>query len=254
MFPLSQLTADDLTLLRQLVAGEALLSFYLALAEAESARGEDASLALIGRARRGAALGARFDGLTVITTTGALGDDDLRALLEWPGRLELHLTEAHHAQISTLTAHRLGATRRMVAMQAPAAGPSPDLDVTLLDREGFAEAAAMMATYNPETVLSARMASLPFAAIRKGGRIIAMAGTIGVVGETALLGHFLTVPEARGRGLARRLALHLRWHFAQLGIAQLVLATTEDNAQACRAYAAAGFTVLDRRVQVERPE
>lgn len=54
MVPLSRLPAGDRKLLRQLLGGDALLSFYLALAEAEAARGEYASLVLIGRARRGA--------------------------------------------------------------------------------------------------------------------------------------------------------------------------------------------------------
>jgi ribosomal protein S18 acetylase RimI-like enzyme len=252
MVPLSRLPAGNLKLLRQLVAGDALMSFYLALAEAESARGEDASLVRIGRARRGAALGARFDGIAVFSTVGDLREEDLRGLLEWPGRLELHLTKAHHAQVSALAGHALGPAQSMLAMAATAGGAAPDLDAQMLDRAGFAEAAATMAPYNSHTVLSARMADLPFAAIREGGRIVAMAGTIGVAGETALIGHFLTVPEARGRGLARRLALQLRWHFAQSGVARLLLATTEDNGPACRAYAAAGFTVLDRRLQVER--
>ena len=252
MVPLSRLPAGDLALLRQRVAGDALLSFYLALAEAEAARGEDASLLLIGRARRGAALGARFDGLTVISTTGALDDDDLRVLLRWPDRLELHLADAHHAQLSALAGNRLGEARRMVAMAAPTEGAAPDPEATMLDQAGFAEAAALMAMHNPDTVLSARMAALPFAAIRASGRIVAMAGTIGIAGDTALIGHFMTVPEARGRGLACRLALHLRWAAGRRGIARLLLATTEDNLPACRAYTAAGFAVLARRWQVER--
>lgn len=252
MVPLSRLPAGDLKLLRHLVAGDALQSFYLALAEAESARGEDASLVRIGRARRGAALGARFDGIAVFSTVGDLHEEDLRGLLEWPGRLELHLTMAHHAQVLALAGDALGPPQSMLAMAATTGGAAPDPDARMLDRAGFAEAAATMAQHNPETVLSARMADLPLAAIREGGRIVAMAGTIGVAGETALIGHFLTVPEARGRGLARRLALQLRWHLAQSGVARLLLATTEDNRPACRAYAAAGFTVLDRRLQVER--
>lgn len=109
-----------------------------------------------------------------------------------------------------------------------------------------------MARHNPETVLSARMAALPFAGLREAGRLVAIAGTIGVAGDTALIGHFLTVPEARGRGLTRRLALHLRWLFAQSGVTRLLLATTDDNRPACRAYAAAGFSVSAWRWQVGR--
>lgn len=155
MHPLSRLVAADIALLRQFVAGDDLVRFYLALAEAEAARGEDASLVMLGRARRGAALGARFDGIAVFSTVGELDDADLSALLDWPGRLELHLTDLHHARLGRLSAQGLG----------PA-------------------------------------------------------------GEVAMIGHFPTVPEVRGRGLARRLALHLRWHFAQSGVTRLVLATT----------------------------
>lgn len=197
-------------------------------------------------------MGARFDGLTVFSTTGVLSDEDLRALLKVPGRLELHLTIAHHAQVSALAGDALGPPQSMLAMAATTGGAAPDPDARMLDRAGFAEAAATMAAHNPDTVLSARMAELPFAAIREGGRIVAMAGTIGVAGETALIGHFLTVPEARRRSLARRLARHLRWHFTQHGVTRLLLATTEDNVAARRAYASAGFREIARRRQVGR--
>jgi ribosomal protein S18 acetylase RimI-like enzyme len=254
MQPLSRLLAADIARLRQLVAGDDLVRFYLALAEAEAARGEDASLVMLGRVRRGAALGARFDGIAVFSTVGELDDADLSALLDWPGRLELHLTDLHHARLGRLSAQGLGPGRRMVAMEAPTRGAAPDPEALILDAAGFAAAAALMARSNPETVLSARMAALPFAAIVESGRILAMAGTIGTAGEEAMIGHFLTVPEARGRGLARRLALHLRWHFAQSGVTRLLLATTEDNRPACRAYSAAGFSVSGRRWQVGRDE
>jgi GNAT superfamily N-acetyltransferase len=242
MVPLSCLPAADITLLRQLVASDALLSFYLALAEAEAVRGEDASLVLIGRARCGAALGARFDGIAVFSTIGELAEEDLQALLGWPGRLELHLTAAHG----------LGSARRVVIMETPTRGAAPDPEAIMLDAAGFAEAAALIARHNPETVLSARMAALPFAAIVEAGRMLAMAGTIGTAGDMALIGHFLTVPEARGRGLARRLARHLRWSFGQAGVTRLLLATTEDNRPAVRAYAAAEFSVSAQRWQVGR--
>lgn len=253
MLPLSRLPAAEVALLRRLVAPDALLSFYLSLAEAEAGRGEDASLVLVGQRRRGAALGARFDGIAVVSTTGALDEGDLHAVLRWPGRLELHLTAAHHARLRALAPHGLGAARRMLAMAAPAGGAADDPAAVLLDEAGFAEAATIMARHNPDTVLSRRMAALPFVAIREGGRIVAMAGTIGVARGTALVGHFLTVPEARGRGLARRLALTLRRHFAGCGVGRLLLATTEDNLPACRAYASAGFAVVARRLQVEAP-
>lgn len=140
----------------------------------------------------------------------------------------------------------------MVAMEAPTRGAAPDPEAVMLDASGFGAAASLMARHNPETVLSVRMAALPFAAILEAGRILAMAGTIGTTGEVAMIGHFLTVPEARGRGLARRLALHLRWRFAQSGVTRLLLATTEDNRAACRAYSAAGFSVSGQRWQVDR--
>lgn len=252
VLPLSRLPVADRALLRRLVAADALLSFYLSLAEADVERGEDASVVMLGRAREGAAIGARFDGLTVFSTIGKLAAEDLQKLLAWPGRLELHLTEAHHAEVSTLDATGLGPPQRMIAMEADAGGVPPDPVATLLDRSDFPEAAATMAAHNPDTVLSARMAGLPFVAIREGGRIVAMAGTIGMAGETALLGHFLTVPEARGRGFARRLARHLRWHFARRGVRRLLLATTEENVAACRAYAAAGFSAAGWRWQLGR--
>jgi GNAT superfamily N-acetyltransferase len=251
MTPLSRLPAEERIALRRLTAGDPLLGLYVALAEADAAGGADASLVLLGRARRGAALGARFDGLTVFSTIGVLEDADLACLAAWPGMVELHLPEAHRAPLLALAGERRSGLRRMVAMAARTAGAAPDPAVEALGPAGWDEAVALMAAHNPETVLSDRMARLPFAAIRQDGRLLALAGTIGMAGDAALIGHFLTVPQARGRGLARRLAAHLRWRFGGMGVARLVLATTEDNVAACRAYAAAGFSAFDRRWQLE---
>jgi len=249
MQPLSRLPPPARARLRRLVAGDALLSLYLDVAEAEAARGDDPSRVLLGRGGQGLALGAQFDELAVFSTLGELAGEELDALAHWPGAVELHLTDAHHARLAPGWP---GPIRRLVAMAAPSGGAGPEPGVALLDPTDFADAATVMARHNPDSLLSARMAGLPLAVWRDEGRVLAMGGTIGLAGEAALLGHFLTVPEARGRGLARRIARHLRWHFAGCGVRRLVLATTEDNAPACRAYAAAGFKVLARRWQLER--
>lgn len=251
MTPLTRLPAEDRATLRRLVAQERLLALYLDLAEAEAARGADASLVRVGRARRGAVLGVRFDGLTVFSTLGELAAEELEALARWPGPVELHLPEPHRAPLLGRAGARVARLRTMVAMGARTAGAAPEAGVEVLEAAHFAEAAALMAAHHPATVLSARMAGLPFAAVRERGRIVALAGTIGIAGRAGLLGHFLTLPEARGRGLARRLARHLLHRLGALGVAEAMLATTEENAAACRAYAAAGFVEVARRWQVE---
>jgi GNAT superfamily N-acetyltransferase len=244
MEPLARLDSAARADLARRVAGDPLMAFYLAAAD-------ETALAMRGRASEGAALGARFDGLTVVSTLGPLAAAERAALLALPGPLELHVPEDDAEGFALEAGARLRASRPMLALAAPTAGAVPDPGVEAPDAEGWSDAAALMAALNPDSLLSAHMAALPFGVIREGGRILAMAGTIAAAGDTALLGHFLTRPEARGRGLARRLALHLRARHATAGVARVLLATTADNAPALRAYAAAGFAPIARRVQLD---
>jgi ribosomal protein S18 acetylase RimI-like enzyme len=218
------------------VAGDPLMAFYLALR---------------GRAPEAAALGARFDGLTVVSTLGPLDARERAALLALPGPLELHVPEAEAPCFVAAAGGRLRAARPMLALAAPTGGAACDAGAETPDAAGWEEARALMAALNPGSLLSAHMATMPFAVIREGEQVLAMAGTIAVAEGTALLGHFLTRPEARGRGLARRLARHLRARHGAAGATRALLATTVDNAPALRAYAAAGFTAFARRVQID---
>ncbi|WP_226779029.1 GNAT family N-acetyltransferase [Oceaniglobus trochenteri] len=58
---------------------------------------------------------------------------------------------------------------------------------------------------------------------------------------------FLLRPQARGRGLGRRMLHHCMDFARSAGYRQLVLATHESHRAACALYRAEGFTMTDSR-------
>jgi ribosomal protein S18 acetylase RimI-like enzyme len=87
------------------------------------------------------------------------------------------------------------------------------------------------------------MLELPFVGIREGGELVAAAGTI-ILSERlggCHVGHFLTHPAHRGRGLARAAARGLLEVLAKRGIRTFMLGVTEDNLPARRVYEGLGF-------------
>lgn len=63
-------------------------------------------------------------------------------------------------------------------------------------------------------------------------------------GEAARLRLFLVAPAARRQGVGRALVTALIGHAAAAGFARVTLSTHAEHAEACRLYAAMGFTRL----------
>jgi ribosomal protein S18 acetylase RimI-like enzyme len=247
----SRLSPDDIAWLRRFLAERPLFRLYLESALADLRHGLDNRWALIGAGQSGCLLGIEFDSLNVFTAIGDLDAPELASVLSPPEPAELHVEPAHESVLMPLLAHRLIAGRDLCVYGRPTREAPPDGAARRLGGADSPALHAFMHGHNPRTVISDWMLALPFAAIEESGGIIAVAGTIARHGELALLGNFLTHPEQRGRGFARRLALHLAALLRSDGVQTVLLATTADNAAACRAYERAGFALLETRRQLD---
>ena len=247
----SDLSPDDVAWLRGFLSPRPLFRLYLESALADLAAGLDNRWALIGDRRAGCVLGIEFDSLNVFTAIGKLDESELATVLSSPKPCELHLESAHETVVTPRLAGRLIASRQLRIYGRATAGASPDTAARRLTAADSARLQGFMRAHNPRTVISDWMQALPFAAIEEEGEIIAAAGTIARARDLALLGNFLTRPDRRGRGLARRLALHLTALLRDDGVQEALLATTADNGAACRAYERAGFVVLETRRQLD---
>jgi ribosomal protein S18 acetylase RimI-like enzyme len=247
----SDLPPDDIAWLRGFLSPRPLFRLYLEAALADLATGLNNRWVLIGERRAGCVLGIEFDSLNVFTAIGHLAEPELTTVLSPPEPCELHLESAHESVLAQHLARRLIASRQLRIYGRPTAGVTPDDEARRLTAAESARLQDFMRAHNPRTVISGWMQVLPFAAIEKEGEIIAAGGTIARAHDLALLGNFLTRPDRRGRGLARRLALHLTALLRDDGVQEVLLATTADNVGACRAYERAGFVVLETRRQLD---
>jgi ribosomal protein S18 acetylase RimI-like enzyme len=247
--PTSALSGDELVWVRRFLAERPLFALYFDSAIEDLDRGLDNREVHIGEDRLGLILGIAFEGLTVRTAIGQLSPTELQLLPETPMPAELHVEAAHEPVLADLCRDRLLQILDMRSYRRAAGGAGPDpgaRDLTIADR---AAVQAFVTAHNPRNVFSDWMLALPFAAIEENGAIVATAGTIVMAGGRALIGNFLTRPDCRGRGLARRLALHLAARLGESGVAEVFLATTADNLAACRAYERAGYTMIEARRQ-----
>ena len=247
----SELSPDDIAWLRGFLSSRPLFRLYLESALTDLAAGLDNRRVLIGERRAGCVLGIEFDSLNVFTAIGNLDESELTTVLLSPEPCELHLESAHESVLTQHLAGRLIASRQLRVYARPTAAAALDSAARRLTAADSARLQTFMRAHNPRTVISDWMLALPFAAIEQEGEIISVAGTIARAGDLALLGNFLTRPDRRGRGLARRLALHLAALLHDDGVHQALLATTAENGAACRAYERAGFLLLETRRQLD---
>jgi GNAT superfamily N-acetyltransferase len=247
----SRLAADETVWLFRFLAARPLFRLYLDSALADLTAGLDNRWALIGARRAGCLLGIEFDSLTVFTAIGDLEPAELAAMLSAPAAGELHVEPPHEAVLAPLCGGRLIDSREMRIYGRSTAGAVTDPAARRLTGADSDSLNAFMHAHNPRTVISRWMLAQPFVALTEGDEITAVAGTIARQRELALVGNFLTRPDRRDRGLARRLALHLTALLRQEGVATALLATTVDNVAACRAYESAGFTLLETRRQLD---
>lgn len=127
-----------------------------------------------------------------------------------------------------------------VQMAAPPGLGTPDPEAMELSPADAAEATALVEAtrpgpWRPRTIEMGR-----YVGIRRGGRLVAMAGQRlrpeGFVEISAVC----TAPEARGRGLASRLVCHLV-ALVEADGAGAVLHVAEENGAAVRLYEQLGF-------------
>lgn len=249
--PTSLLTAEHKEWLQTFLRERPLFRLYFEAALSEMKRGIDNRIAYVGEHREGAILGIHFEHLTVYTTLGQLSPNELAATLDTPHPAELHIEAQHEPSLMTMCGARLLKVTDQHIYARGTSGAQLDPAIRQLQHTDAAAARAFMRSHYPRTIFSEWMLDLPFVALEEHGELTATAGTIAVQGELALVGNFLTHPAHRGRGAARRLAMHLASLLAQSGIQTVVLVTTDDNPAACRAYEAAGFEVIERRRQID---
>lgn len=249
--PTSTLSSHDRQWLGSFLRDKPLFRLYFDAALADLTKGLDNRTAYIGEDRSGALLGITFDQLAVVTAIGSLRPDELALSLASPSATELHLEPDHEKALSASFGSRFLGSRDQLVYGRSLGEESPDPEARRLGSEDAQAVGRFMAEHYPGNVFSKWMLALPFAALVDASGIAATAGTLVRHSDIALIGDFLTRPDQRGRGLARRLARHLGWIFAQEGVRTLVLVTTADNVSACRAYEAAGFRILESRRQIE---
>jgi ribosomal protein S18 acetylase RimI-like enzyme len=198
-----------------------------------------------------------YRGLTVPTLVGLTDDDpaalrrliaELDAAGELPPRFNAHLS----AGVATVLADRhalelLGHHCKM-ALTAPVAGPGPAPTDDAVLRIGPADAGEAVAFYAASYPASyfepVNLERGPYLAIRDGRGLAAIAGVhvYSPDQRVASLGNIATRPDARGRGLARRVTAAL-CRLLQREIDVIGLNVRADNAPAIACYRGVGFGI-----------
>ncbi|WP_374652674.1 GNAT family N-acetyltransferase [Dongia sp.] len=252
--PLSVLTAAEHDSIARLLQSDPILSFYWTTAIEDLALGIDNRLARICAGGRGAIIGAIFGDLTVFSPLGQIANADIAACTAWPGAVEVHAPLHEAERYRLFSGRRLLQARQMIVMECDLSGVRyagaicRALHISDADR-----VASFYRSHYPDTLFDPYMLAMPFVGVFEGSNLVACAGTIALSGKlrAALIGHFVTAPTARNRGLARDVGSCLLDMLRQRGIASAYLATTADNMAALRVYGRLGFAVADRRCQID---
>jgi len=200
----------------------------------------------------GVILGIDFDGLSIYTPIGSVGDAALLSLIADPRPLELHLTPDQADRLRPACGGRLVLEDGLrfyarpldnILEPAPGCRRMGPVDLDPLRR--------FYAAHYPATVFSAWMLDLPFVAIVEDGRPVAAGGVLARTGSRAMIGNFLVDPARRGGGLAGRVLAGLLAALRTEGMTTALLATNDLNPAACRVYERAGFALIERRVQLD---
>ncbi|MDQ7250998.1 GNAT family N-acetyltransferase [Dongia sedimenti] len=251
--PLSALSAEEREWIGGFLGHDGVLPLYFETAIEDLARGIDNRLVLIGRERRGLVLGIVFAGLEAFTILGSLDDAELRATYTrlMPG--ELHVTAELAAylrpQLGTRLVAELAMRTETCAIGQRTSDPSC-VQMTDADREKLT---AFYNTHNPRHVFSPWMLEHPFFAVVEQGEILAAAGVLALSRRLgwALIGNFLTRPDRRGRGLARRVGNTLLAALGRNGIGHAALVTTDDNVAARSVYRDLGFVLAEAGIELD---
>lgn len=248
--PVADLSREERARVDVLVAGHPVFALYWAAA-LDAAAGGDRSRS-VRLEPEGAVLGIDFDGLSVYTPVGAVGDAALLSLTDDPRPLELHLTPDQAERLRPACGDRLALEDGLRFYARPLVGlPEPDPACQRMGPGELEPLRRFYAAHYPATVFSAWMLALPFVAIVEDGRPVAAGGAIAQSGNRAMIGNFLVDPTRRGEGLAGRIVAGLLAALRAEGVTTALLATNDLNPAACRVYERAGFALVERRVQLD---
>jgi len=200
---------------------------------------------------------ARGDAIALLYTASelpvvvALGGAEHAALLaelraELPPRIYAHLSPGLAAPLlERYTSESHGEFRKMFLVDPSACTAVDPSGVVVLDPDARDELIAFYARAYPGNWFDPRMLETrQYVAIRDAGTIVAAAG-VHVYSErerVAALGNIAVAPEARGRGLARRVTAAL-CRSLRARVDHIGLNVRADNAAAIACYTRLGFTI-----------
>jgi GNAT superfamily N-acetyltransferase len=247
------MSAGEREWIADFLGGDGILPLYFDTAVEDLARGIDSRLVLIGHERKGLVLGITFAGLEAFTIVGSLQDAELRTTYTRPMAAELHVTAELAPDLRFRLRDRLVGERAMRIETCTIAARDPDPECEVLTRADADRLTAFYDRYNPRHVFSPWMLEHPFIAAVEEGEIVAGAGVLALSKRLGwvLVGNFLTRPDRRGRGLARRVGRTLLATLARNGIGHAALVTTDDNAAARSVYGELGFSLAEARVELD---
>jgi ribosomal protein S18 acetylase RimI-like enzyme len=241
--PTSRLGVSDRERIEALLAERPWQDHYYRCALADLETGLDNRAFLIGRQGRGLALLIAFQGTDMVTVVGELDDDELAAVVTVKA-MELHLPEAAAEVVAGVLGERLRMRSGIHLCERSGPPPAVDGSWTELTVRDYPRMRSFYSEYYPETVLSPWMLDLPFAGVEEGGEIVACAGTMVAAHGAAHVGHFITHPEHRGKGLASRVGAALVGLLAEHGFSTVRLGVKDYNPGALRVYRRLGFEIM----------
>lgn len=208
----------------------------------------------IGHKKKGLILSIQFDGAEIFTTFGDLEADELLLTTRSKKFSELHVDEQQAASLLPSCNDRVLKIDGLLYYRLDSVNSSfNDVSCRVLNSDDFKIAKSFFEQYYPETIFSSWMLELPFIGLFDGQKLVATGGTIiwhkGI--QTCNIGNFLTHPDHRGKGLAKRVAQHLIAILNQKGMKTFTLGTNEMNLAAKRVYESIGFRLLERRKQID---
>jgi GNAT superfamily N-acetyltransferase len=251
--PLSALSAEERDWIVQFLGTGGVLPVYFDTAIEDLARGLDNRLVLVGRDQQGLILGITFAGLEAFTIIGTLKDTELRSTYTRPMPGELHVTAALAEYLRPQLRDRLVAERAMRTETCAIGMHTSDPSCQVMTPADANRLTAFYDRHNPRHVFSPWMLQHPFIAVVEQGEILAGAGVLALSKRLgwALIGNFLTRPDRRCRGLARRVGETLLAALQRNRIGHAALVTTDDNAPARSVYRDLGFAFAEARVELD---
>lgn len=248
------LSAEEISQIRSLLANHPMHKLYLEAA-LDALDGDGPDIRRYHLTPEGGLLQViDFDTISIFTSHGPLGPEDLACIAHHAGRVELHLEDRHVEHVRSLLGKRIEAEKRLRYYgTAIGADMAADPRCRRLVRADLDVVRRFVASHYPGTIFSDWMLAQPFVGLFEAGRLVTMGGTVteDLQNQCCSLGNFLTAPTARGRGFAKAACRSLLAVLYERGNRLATLATTADNIAAWRAYQAVGFTLIEERAQID---